>query len=1177
MRLARLDLTSYGRFTDASFAFPQGERDLHIVFGLNEAGKTTSLIAIEDLLFGIPDRSPYSFRHDYSTMRIGAVVENRTDQLEFQRRKGKKDTILGSDGLPMVGDEGLLGPFLGGADRAFYDRMFNLGHDRLAKGGKAIIEAKDDIGQMMFSAGTGLTDLRERLSRLEKEADEIWAPRRAVKRHYYQAEDRLKVATNLQRKCTLSASDWRKLKAVLDDAERAYDKCRQQHEATSIELKKLARIRRIHAFVRRRGELEQDITELGYVIELPTNANTLLDEAEKNEAEIKPQVEILTSQFEQASQKLAGLEYDRVLVQRSDDITYLHEQRIEIRREKDDLPKRRRDFDIELRELTRFAAGLGWDTVKPDDLIDRVPARAKIERLQTLENQRGTLEAAVQTARMATKEARFSLKKKKKERLSRMGEVLDVSRLTAVLNAVRHIGDVESRIRIAQNRVQEISEQIERINKILKLSVPDEQDIEVLRVPLRTTIEEHHRQFRDLAQRQPSVKQRLFESLNELERDQNAFNFRIRNEGLVALDALDKARARRDDLWKLITLRHVEGGQIPSDKARDYSSELEHLPSAFEEAIRDADSISDRRFEKAKETGALAELGRKIDEQQTVIAQMEAQANVLTEESDQLNEVWMDLWEGVPVVVQDSEDMLVWLDTYDDLVNAIRQRREICKQLDDYKTEEQGASSLVIAELVELGVDTCALQSDSLRVIIESAEAILRTQKDKVERLEEMQDSIRDAKIDVKRHRNQLKQVQLDLEDWLQKWLTAVAETDLQIEFKPEAVNAQIGVVNQMRDHSGRAKDLRDKRILTIERDIEDFYSLVTQTVIELAPDLVNISAENAVLELEHRRDEAVELHEQYKEVSENIVSLQRQLKQLEEAREKAWTLVQPLIENARVEEIDDLKVTIEQSDRLRKLRQELADVHEKLNQQGDGLAMGVLEEECRAVDIDQVRTREEEAEGELKILQENLQNAAVVKTQAHREFKEIGGDDTAAKAAADRQEALAAMREAAERYVRVKSSAVLLRWAIDRYRKEKQGPLLKRAGELFQVLTLKSFERLEVGFDERENMRLTGVRPDGEVVAVPGLSNGTEDQLFLALRISAVEDYLGNALALPFVADDLFINFDPDRSAAGFEVLGQLAERTQVLFYTHHPHLVEIAQKTLGTDINVISLTELV
>ena len=48
-------------------------------------------------------------------------------------------------------------------------------------------------------------------------------------------------------------------------------------------------------------------------------------------------------------------------------------------------------------------------------------------------------------------------------------------------------------------------------------------------------------------------------------------------------------------------------------------------------------------------------------------------------------------------------------------------------------------------------------------------------------------------------------------------------------------------------------------------------------------------------------------------------------------------------------------------------------------------------------------------------------------------------------------------------------------------------------------------------------------------------------------------------------MADDLFINFDPERSAAGFEVLGRLAEQTQVLFYTHHPHLVECGPGDIG------------
>lgn len=208
-------------------------------------------------------------------------------------------------------------------------------------------------------------------------------------------------------------------------------------------------------------------------------------------------------------------------------------------------------------------------------------------------------------------------------------------------------------------------------------------------------------------------------------------------------------------------------------------------------------------------------------------------------------------------------------------------------------------------------------------------------------------------------------------------------------------------------------------------------------------------------------------------------------------------------------------------------------------------------------------------------MLGEQLEEAIVARTEARKTFEAIGGDDAAARAAADCEEALAAMQDTAERYVRVRASGMLLRWAIDRYRKEKQGPLLKRAGELFRVLTRNSFERLEVRIDERDIMHLTGVRPDGEVVAVPGLSTGTEDQLFLALRIAAVEDYLARAVALPFVADDLFINFDPERSAAGFEVLGQLAERTQVLFYTHHPHLIEVAVDVLGSGTHVVSLVD--
>ncbi len=91
----------------------------------------------------------------------------------------------------------------------------------------------------------------------------------------------------------------------------------------------------------------------------------------------------------------------------------------------------------------------------------------------------------------------------------------------------------------------------------------------------------------------------------------------------------------------------------------------------------------------------------------------------------------------------------------------------------------------------------------------------------------------------------------------------------------------------------------------------------------------------------------------------------------------------------------------------------------------------------------------------------------------------------------------------------------------------------------------------------------------------VPGMSTGTADQLYLALRVASIEDYLDRANALPFVADDLFINFDDNRAGAGFQVLGELAKKTQVLFFTHHQHLVDIARDTLGSSLSVVSLDD--
>ena len=72
-----------------------------------------------------------------------------------------------------------------------------------------------------------------------------------------------------------------------------------------------------------------------------------------------------------------------------------------------------------------------------------------------------------------------------------------------------------------------------------------------------------------------------------------------------------------------------------------------------------------------------------------------------------------------------------------------------------------------------------------------------------------------------------------------------------------------------------------------------------------------------------------------------------------------------------------------------------------------------------------------------------------------------------------------------------------------------KAGAVAHRAGKVFATLTSGSFNDLCVEYDDNDSAQLAGVRPDGALVRVGGMSTGTADQLYLALRVASVEDYL--------------------------------------------------------------------
>ena len=1174
MRLRRLDLIRYGHFTDSSFKLPAAKSDFHVVFGPNEAGKSTALTAIEDLLFGIPMHSSYNFLHDYGSMRIGAKFENGSTSLEVIRRKGNKDTLLGTDGSSIPGGDGVLRPYLAGADRAFFERMFSLDHVRLQAGGREILEAKDDVGQMLFSAGAGIGGLRERLGELSAEAEELWSARRAKHRKFYIASDKLTQAQRILLEQTFTASNWQELKHTYEMAEEAYAEVDNKIKNASAERNRLSRIRRVFRDVRRKQELDGHLFVLGDVIELPEDAAKVMAEAERRDTGAATRISTHQEQLDRAEEDLEGLTFDERLVQRAEDVGQLHERRIEIRREKADLPKREAELNAAEEELRAYASELEWTETDSAVLIARIPPRTKVHVVRSLLTQRGELETDVTSRTRVLQESRET-HGGLKMRLDEMGESVDVSRLAIVIRTLREQGDLTGRVRTAENALKDTQGLIERRLRALNPGVIDEETLTNMTVPAQAMVQGHREREQDWKRRLRETRQEVSSVRQELDGAVDAFDRNMRDEKVVTGEELNGARSHRNALWKLVKLKHVQDEPIPEDEAHGLEEELEDLAGAFEPAMARADDLADRRFDHAEAAGRIAEIKRKIGEQEMLLEQKKESETKLVEESEQLRTEWTTTWASAPFDPLGAESMLEWLEAREEVLEAVEAREQAKSVLEALRIEEREARERLLSELAPLGVDVAALKNDNLNVVIEHAaekQRLGETEAGKKAKLEEDMDKAAEG---VARKERDLRKANEAQDTWQKRWAIALGELGLAKSIAPETVGAQIDVIDQMRDTSGRIRSLRHDRIDKINRDVADFEQVVGALVKDLAEDLLDAPAENAVLELENRLAEAQRARELREKKKEEVEGLTTRIAELENERRELAASISDLKTAAAAETEEALKDAIERSDQQRSVEQERQEIIEKLKLDGDGKSIEELLEECEGAVIDEVVGREASIQAELEDLHRQQTHAAEERSRAREAFQAVGGDDAAARAAASRQEALADMQEAAERYVRVKTSAMLLQWAIDRYRREKQAPLLKRAGELFKIVTRNSFSSLQVEFDDNDSAHLTGVRPNGSIVPVSGMSTGTADQLYLALRVASIEDYLERAEALPFVSDDLFINFDDDRAAAGFTLLGELSKKTQVLFFTHHHHLVDIARNSLGASVSMVTLTD--
>ena len=236
-----------------------------------------------------------------------------------------------------------------------------------------------------------------------------------------------------------------------------------------------------------------------------------------------------------------------------------------------------------------------------------------------------------------------------------------------------------------------------------------------------------------------------------------------------------------------------------------------------------------------------------------------------------------------------------------------------------------------------------------------------------------------------------------------------------------------------------------------------------------------------------------------------------------------------------------------------------------RLAEDGDGRDIATLRAEAVATPPDAIAAAATDAEARATAAQDAAQAAAAAAERADNTLQTLAAGQDAARAAAARQSAAARLSRVLEDALVQHLAATMLDHGLQAVEAiGSDNDRLTRIGETFTRLTGGAYTHLSPAAEGRDSDsfgRLLAHEAGGAEKHVGELSEGTRDQLYLALRLVAVEDHVRDAPALPFVADDILQTFDDTRARAALEALVGLSQHVQVILLTHHPHLLTLAR----------------
>lgn len=210
------------------------------------------------------------------------------------------------------------------------------------------------------------------------------------------------------------------------------------------------------------------------------------------------------------------------------------------------------------------------------------------------------------------------------------------------------------------------------------------------------------------------------------------------------------------------------------------------------------------------------------------------------------------------------------------------------------------------------------------------------------------------------------------------------------------------------------------------------------------------------------------------------------------------------------------------------------------------------------------IESERERCRAEMTQREQDQASAREAEEQTRRALEAIDASDRAAAAREAMESAAARFRGAVRPWARLRLAHVLLQEALNRFRERAQAPMVAAASTYFSLMTAGRYVRLEAD-EEGDKPVLRAVQADGAKKGIEAMSDGTSDQLYLALRLAALDLRRASHPQMPLILDDVLITSDDERAANILRALARFAEGGQVMIFTHHRHLIDVARAALA------------